>query len=91
MSTFVAPRGAAGRTPTVWSLDLGVQYTFTIGKTALALRADIFNVTNNQTTTQVDQTYNYFSNEDVQTNPNFGKEIAHQQGRRVRLAIRWTF
>jgi hypothetical protein len=91
MSTFVAPRGSAGRTPTVWSLDLGVQYTFKVGKTDLALRVDIFNVTNQQITTQVDQTYNYVSNEDVRTNPNFGKEISHQQGRRVRLAIRWTF
>ena len=88
---FLEPRGSAGRTPTVWSLDVGLQYTFKLGKSGLAVRADIFNLTDQQVTTQVDQWYNYFSGEDVQTNPNFGREIEHQPGRRVRLALRWTF
>jgi hypothetical protein len=88
---FCAPRGTAGRTPTIWSLDLGVQYTFKLWKTNLALRADIFNVTNEQRTTSVDEMYNQFSCENVQTWRYFKNETAHQQARRIRLAVRWTF
>ncbi|MFZ5984718.1 MAG: hypothetical protein ACOYXN_10180, partial [Acidobacteriota bacterium] len=71
--------------------DLGAQYTFKLWKSNLALRADIFNVTNEQRTTAVEQTWN---NHDVganQTYPYFGKETGHQVARRIRLAIRWTF
>ena len=50
---FSKVRGTAGRTPTIWALDLGAQYTFNIWKSKLALRADIFNVTNEQRTTEV--------------------------------------
>jgi len=88
---FVYRRGTAGRMPTTWALDLGAQYTFKIWNSNLGLRADIFNVTNEQRTTNVNETYN-----DVNTNPTpvykyFGMETAHQQARRVRLALRWTF
>ncbi len=88
---FCTPRGTAGRTPTIWSVDLGAQYSFKLWKSNLALRADIFNVTNEQRTTAVSQTYNTIDTSDHQTDPNFKKEIAHQQARRIRVAIRWTF
>lgn len=88
---FCKPRGTAGRTPTIWTLDLGGQYSFKIWKSNLALRADIFNVTNNQSTTAVDQTYNTLNTNPGQNYPNFKKETAHQTARRIRLALRWTF
>jgi hypothetical protein len=88
---FCKVRGTAGRAPTLWALDLGAQYTFKIWKSNLALRADIFNVTNEQRTTTVDQTYNTVSTADAQNWPYFKMETAHQQARRIRLAIRWTF
>jgi hypothetical protein len=88
---FAKVRGTAGRTPTIWAIDLGGQYSFKIWKSNLALRADIFNVTNNQSTTAVDQTYNTLNTLPVQNYPNFKKETAHQTARRIRLAIRWTF
>lgn len=88
---FAKVRGTAGRTPTIWALDLGAQYTFKIWKSNLALRADIFNVTNEQRATAVDQTYNTENTAPVQTYPYFKMETAHQTARRVRLAVRWTF
>ncbi len=88
---FAKQRGTAGRTPTVWSLDLGAQYTFKIFKSNLALRADIFNVTNNQVTTAVDQTYNTVNTDPHQNYPYFKMQTAHQEARRIRLALRWSF
>jgi hypothetical protein len=88
---FAGVRGTGGRTPTTWALDLGAQYTFKLWKSNLALRADIFNVTNEQRTTAVDQTYNNVNTLPQQTYPYYGMETAHQQARRIRLALRWTF
>ncbi len=68
---FSKVRGTAGRTPTIWTLDLGAQYTFKIWKSNLALRADIFNVTNEQRTTTVDQTYNTVNTSPHQNYPYF--------------------
>jgi hypothetical protein len=88
---YCTPRGSGGRTPTVWTLDVGAQYTFKIWKSLLALRVDVFNVFNNQVTTAVDQLYNWTDTTDDQTWPYYGKETAHQPGRRMRVAIKWTF
>jgi outer membrane receptor protein involved in Fe transport len=88
---FSKVRGTAGRTPTIWALDLGAQYTFKVWKSNLALRADIFNVTNEQRTTTVEQTYNTVSTAPTQNYPYFKMPTSHQAARRVRLALRWTF
>ncbi len=88
---FSKVRGTAGRTPTIWALDVGAQYTFKLWKSNLGLRADIFNVTNEQRTTAVDQTYNTVNTSPTQNYPYFKMPIAHQQARRIRLAVRWTF
>ncbi|MGC8722764.1 MAG: TonB-dependent receptor [Acidobacteriota bacterium] len=88
---FSRPRGTSGRTPTIWALDLGAQYTFRLWKSNLGLRADIFNVTNEQRTTTVDQTYNTVNTSPNQNYPFFKMPTAHQQARRIRLAVRWTF
>ena len=88
---FAKVRGTAGRTPTIWALDLGAEYKFKIWRSNLGLRADIFNVTNEQRTTAVNQTYNTINTDPTQNYPYFKMETAHQQARRIRLALRWTF
>ncbi len=88
---FCAQRGTAGRTPTTWTIDVGARYHFKLWKSDLGFRVDILNLTNNQKTTVVDQTYNTESTADVQTYPYFGMETEHQRARRVRLAIQWNF
>ncbi len=89
-------RGSNGRTPTTWALDLGLQYTFTLGKRLgnLAVRFDIFNVTNNQVTTGVYQTWavqSYVTGPWILDNTNWSKPYAHQSPRLLRLGLRWTF
>jgi hypothetical protein len=92
LETRLVPRGSAGRTPTTWTLDLGAQYNLKLFKTNLGLRVDIFNLTNEQKTTMVDQRYN-LTNADPARKDNvyWGLETAHQNPRSVRFAVRWTF
>jgi hypothetical protein len=93
---FAEPRGSAGRTPTTWDFDLGVQYNWKLFKTNLGLRLDIFNLTNNQKATAVFQGY-YEQTEaggpivyigDVN---HFGDAYEHQAPRAARISVRWTF
>jgi hypothetical protein len=93
---YYAPRGSNGRTPTTWALDLGFQYTFRLGKRLgdLALRLDLFNVTNNQTTTVVYQTWaiqTYSGGPWFPETKYWSKPNAHQSPRLLRLGLRWTF
>jgi hypothetical protein len=54
---FITPRGSAGRTPDLFALDLHLAYPVHLGTGGLTvdLFADLFNVANAQTATQVDQ------------------------------------
>lgn len=53
---FVTPRGSAGRTPDVWFIDLHLQYPLQIrDRVTVSLIGDLFNVTNQQSTTRVDE------------------------------------
>ena len=88
---FSHRRGTAGRTPTIWFIDVGIQYNSKLGFSTLGFRADIFNLTNEQRTTRVDQTFNNVDTSPGQTYPYFKEELAHQRARRMRLALRWTF
>jgi hypothetical protein len=88
---FCFPRGTAGRTPTIWTLDTSAQYNIKLFKTNLGLRVDVFNLTNQQTTTTVMQRWNQIDTGSVQTYKYWGMETSHQQERRIRVAVRWTF
>jgi hypothetical protein len=88
---FAGQRGTAGRTPTTWTIDVGARYHFKLWKSDLGFRVDVLNLTNNQKSTEVDQTYNVVDTSPVQTWRYYGEETAHQRARRIRLAIQWTF
>ena len=92
---FSNARGSAGRTPTTWALDLGAQYDFKLPmKSVLGLRIDIFNVTNNQATTAVYQTWQdqlWPGAPLVMDNAMWGKPYQHQTPRIIRLGLRWVF
>lgn len=67
---FITPRGSFGRTPDVWNVDLHVEYPITFGNgTELKLIADVFNVTDEQKASAVDQTWT-FERADRTTDPN---------------------
>jgi hypothetical protein len=59
---YVLPRGSAGRTPWTWQLNLRAGANYKLTKLyALGLSVDIFNVTNNQQVSGVDQNYTFDS------------------------------
>jgi Carboxypeptidase regulatory-like domain/TonB-dependent Receptor Plug Domain len=59
---FILPRGSAGRLPWTWSINARAQATYKMTKDySLGLTVDLFNVTNNQQTTNVNQNYTYDS------------------------------
>ena len=92
---FADARGSNGRTPTTWTLDLAVQYDFRLPmKSWLGLRLDVFNVTNNQATTGVYQTWQYQAYPGgplVMNNSLWSKPYEYQPPRTARVALRWVF
>jgi outer membrane receptor protein involved in Fe transport len=100
---FVTPRGSFGRTPDVWSLDLHFQYPISIGGNELKLIADVFNVTDEQEATTVDQTWTN-AREDAadplcggadptcaQGNDLFGTPTSFQSPQTIRLGAKFSF
>ncbi len=94
---YAAPRGE-DRMPGHWQLDLHVEQTMKIARSYLTLFADVFNVTNRQTPTDM---YPYYYQrpatlQDVyaghfQRDPNWGKPTALQAPRSLRLGLKWSF
>jgi outer membrane receptor protein involved in Fe transport len=76
---------------------VGAQYNIKLFKTNLGLRVDVFNLTNEQRVTSVDENWNYEDADaplavlNVKENPLWGYPLTTQAPRSVRLALRWTF
>jgi outer membrane receptor protein involved in Fe transport len=66
---FVTQRGSAGRTPDIWKIDLHLEYPIKIGGLSLSVIGDIFNVTDNEKATAVDQEWT-FRRAGATTDPN---------------------
>lgn len=95
---FVSPRGSAGRLPTLWHLDLRAQYAIPVGRARLAVVLDLFNVTNRQAATAVEESYYLppMTIQDVLTgnlrrNPRWGQVTSRQDGRYARLGLKLSF
>lgn len=100
---FVTPRGSFGRTPDLWNLDLHLQYPVALGGSDLKLILDVFNVTDQQEATVVDQTWNFAFPTDPDPscggadpgcefgNPNFGEPLVYQTPRTIRLGAKYSF
>ncbi|HNQ77987.1 MAG TPA: TonB-dependent receptor [Acidobacteriota bacterium] len=88
---FVIPRGAGGRLPATWSLDLHAEYSFKIWKTDWAVIADIFNVTNNQTATSVFDYVDYYGTTTWNGLPIWGQTTGRQGGRSAKVGFKMSF
>ncbi|WP_371372754.1 TonB-dependent receptor domain-containing protein [Thalassotalea aquiviva] len=53
----LAPRGSEGVTPSNWNVDLTASYDLAISDYTVQLRADVFNVFNNDTATEFNEIY----------------------------------
>ncbi|WP_448567176.1 TonB-dependent receptor [Thalassotalea ganghwensis] len=96
-------RGSEGRTPNTWSLDLSANYDLYFSDTKVTLRADIFNVTNNDKPVQVDELnernagwvpyadspFDYIKS--GEPNPTYGLPTAFQRPRYVRFSVSAEF
>jgi hypothetical protein len=79
LESYVLPRGVVSRTPATWQADIHASYGYRITKTMkVDVFTDIFNLFNNQETTDVDETYTLAS-----MNPIVGGEqsdLVHAKG-----------
>ncbi|MCG7645193.1 TonB-dependent receptor [Alteromonas sp. Cnat3-28] len=91
----LAPRGSRGRTSSYYSVDLSASYNIDIGEDqTLVVRADIFNVLNNDRVTEVNEIYDDESSADPtnpEVNPNYGLPTAWQTPRYVRFSVNYSF
>jgi len=82
------PRGCAGRTEGSWALDLMLKYDLPAFGADWFVRADIMNIFNNNTVTQVNE---YADDYTFQSNPNYLLPRYHQPPRSVRLGFGLNF
>lgn len=82
------PRGTRGRTPGVRNIDLGLKYERDFGPNTLTFRADVFNVFNYNTLTEVDEVAD---EESGVASPTYGLPTFFQSPRSVRLGVTWDF
>ncbi|MHC4790963.1 MAG: TonB-dependent receptor [Planctomycetota bacterium] len=90
---FLVPRGSAGRTPTIWDLNLRFTYDLRgFGKSKFNSRLilDVLHIGNPREVVDVEQ--KHFQSIDDEgnqfnPNPNFGKAIAYQPPMTVRLGL----
>ncbi|CAM2070326.1 TonB-dependent receptor [Sulfidibacter corallicola] len=82
------PRGSAGRTPWVTNLDLNLGYRLNVGRGAISLKAEVYNVMNTQKATQLEE-YGEFDSGANQ--PYYGQPTDWQNPRSVRFSFRYEF
>ncbi|HEX9984294.1 MAG TPA: TonB-dependent receptor [Thermoanaerobaculia bacterium] len=96
---FLEPRGEAGRTPNFWSLDLHADYALPLfrstGRT-LSFIVDVFNVTNQNETIEVDQDQIFQGQDATNTNAQghsiyFATPVLYQSPRTMQLGIKFTY
>ncbi|XPF93493.1 TonB-dependent receptor [Colwellia sp. RE-S-Sl-9] len=91
-------RGSEGRTPNTWTLDLSATYNLDWEGNDIMFRADIFNVTNNDKATQLNEINERLDGSDPVTgadfgehNPTYGLASSYQTPRYVRFSVSATF
>jgi hypothetical protein len=87
--TFIRPRGSAGRTPTIWSLDLHGAYDLPIAQ-GLSVRPrvliDVFNVGSPRRPVLFDQRH-YTSPDRADVNPNYRAVTSYQPPMSARVGL----
>lgn len=83
--------------PSTYSIDLHLEYPVRFGAVTVLPILDVFNVTNVQTATNRNQSYNTSRTGDQSPpftnppNPRYGKDTAWQSPRLIRLGARVAF
>ncbi|MCI5106431.1 MAG: TonB-dependent receptor [Pseudomonadales bacterium] len=82
------PRASLGRLPGVKNIDLGVKYERDFGPNTLTFRADVFNIFNYNTYTEIDEVADEESGVAAAT---YGLPTWFQRPRAVRLGVTYDF
>ena len=96
-SLYLEPRGTYGELPWIYNVDLHLEYPIRLGAVSVVPIVDVFNLTNVQQVTAVDETYNSLKKGNQSppytnpTNPTFGEAIAWQSPRLIRVGVRVSF
>jgi hypothetical protein len=93
----LVPRGSYGEMPSTYTVDLHLGYDLAVGTVSVSPVLDVFNLTDVQRATSRNQVYADdgeshappFTN--PAPNPLFGKDVAWQSPRLVRLGVRVSF
>lgn len=87
---FLLPRGTEGRTPDTTRLDVNLAYALKLtNKQHLRFVLEVTNLLDSQTTTVVDQRYDF--SQGGPANPNYKGGFYFQAPRSVRLGVRYSF
>ncbi|WP_286234417.1 TonB-dependent receptor [Thalassotalea sediminis] len=92
-------RGSEGRTPNTWQLDLSASYDYYWDERKITFRADVFNVTNNDKATQLNEVNERYAGSDAnngyidfgEPNPTYGLPTAFQTPRYFRFSVSAEF
>ena len=92
--SFVVQRGTAGRTPTLWNVDLRFGYALPITRGRWKVQMDLLHVGNPRDVTVVDETH--YTTTDANgnpatPNPNYKQPTAYQPPMAARLGIEVSF
>jgi hypothetical protein len=91
---FLTKRGAEGRTPSNYDVDLHFGYPLNLGGAKLNLLLDIFNVLNTQRPVLLDQRWGFQESDNelsTPANPNYKKAVLRTAPTSARFGVRLTF
>jgi len=91
---FLGERGAAGRQPDDYEMDLHLNYPLEVKKVTINFLADVFSVLNAQRPILLDQRWGFSEADNASptpVNPNYGEPILRTRPRSLRLGLRVSF
>jgi Carboxypeptidase regulatory-like domain/TonB-dependent Receptor Plug Domain len=91
---FLSRRGAEGRTPDTYELDLHLGYPIALGPVTLNLLLDVFNLLDAQRPLLVDQRWGFQEADNASptpVNPDYGRAVLRTPPTSARLGVRVSF
>jgi hypothetical protein len=91
---FLTKRGAEGRAPSSYEVDLHLGYPISLGPAKLNLLLDVFNVLNAQRPILVDQRWGFSEADNAEatpSNPRYGEAVIRTAPTSARLGVRLSF
>lgn len=85
---MLSPRGALGRTDTVFNVDIGMRYEHLLDESKITFKLDVFNVFDGQAAIDFDDSSETWSGFE---NANFGLPTWFQKSRSVRFGVIYDF